>query len=832
MGRYVATGTADGGASISASEKYPNRVVYDSPGTYTFTVPDKVTKIKVATIGGGSEGFEGYKAVEQEDAHWKKLHANTYLCSSDDNVECLVCCNKSLYHASGALNGFGACCCCVPTAGMTKLLHCTCSTNECFRNEICLCGSRNNDTKACMIAFGGGSGGYAHKEIKVLPGDNYNVSVGAAGETSSFGTELSATGAKTIVTRKFSTDSYFKDHASCLATPCHWCRCSNNLHNCLDEYITANTTNPVLVTGSQYNPGASYCCDFIDYYSAMKTRHSFIESVAAVPGEGVGGDVNKTGSAGHLHEYTIDVPSEVNCRLGYIVGYGQCMNSATNSFGAGYFNETACICGFCGFGCIKDTYFCAPSATTGCCSLQCCNGTAPMGFMCQPLEPGLAFNDTKIRGAIAPTENYSASDFDDCVSGISYYAAPYNCQEGYKRKYGLKTITQSTKYNVAGAGLWKQYIFAACTYGGACSSHMYSQDRPLYYVPTCDEGLNKLYYDYVRFKPARELFEMAFCCDDLTYEERMVSEDIHDRLQSNCMCYQLSCMLACSSGNTELNILGEGDEAVLVPNQMVWDNEYRYAMCSGQNRNNYQYFFGDINTSDLVSNGIAQNEEQANKIIDNTRNRYFGNWEKVFTEGTHSWCASCSDGTARPGLSETSGTHDALLSVPYCLRKEYNKARTSSSTTACNNFTNYDGVPNSNNCTLGACGFSCASCAGGSFAEGEQFGCNNGGTCSTMTYPVVSHSRPFTDFRPTLDTSCNICILEKGAMRSGHMSPTANIGCCGTVFFSPKVRYKEQSGSITEECYKECYRSAGQGGSSSWYKECSQGRPGLVVVCY
>jgi hypothetical protein len=694
---------------------------------------------------------------------------------------------------------------------------------------------RQNETKATMVAFGGGSGGYAHKEIKVTEGDNYSVVVGGPGQTSSFGTEVSATGAKTFIERKYCTDTKYRDHSSCTGAPCHFCFCNNALGQCLEDILSANTTNPELVTGNTYIPGSGRCCDTTLCMKGMKATANFIENVYSVPGEGVGGDVNKTGSCGYLHEYTIDVPPETAGRFMFTINYAQCMNSAISSYGQGYFSETACICGHCGIGgCIKDTLFCAPSDTSGCCVCQCCQFNNPMTY-CNPAEPGLAFNDTKIRGSIAPTENYSANVYEDSVCAISYYAAPYNCQEGYKRKYGLKGVTDSSKLCVAGAGLWACVLHSACTYGGACTSHQYNQDRPLYYIPTCDEGLQKLYYDWVRFKPHRELFEIAFCCDDLTYEERMVSEDIHDRIQSNCMFYCLSTMLTCSSGNTELNVLGEGDDKVLVPNYMVWDNEYRYATCSAQSRNNRQAFGGDINTSDLVSNGIATDTDEATKIISNTRNRYFGNWEKLLTDGTHTWCAVCTDGTsARPGFDETSGDFVCYYKVPFCLRREYYCARTSSSTVSCSNYTWYDGVPNSNNCTLGACS-ACMECVakgqGGIVEGGDMAGCFSGHVCSSMTYPVVKHSRAFTDFRPTLDTSCNICILEKGAMRSGHMGVGANFGCCSTIFFSPKVEYKQSPG-IDDECYKECYKNAGQGGYSSWYKDCAKGRSGLVVVCY
>ena len=151
MARYIATPEVPTG--------FANRCVYSTPGTYTFTVPSGVTQIKAIAVGGGSAGSTGF------------IEGAT--------VSTQVLCNR----CSSICARFSGCCC---YAAQVM----SCLTGE-GCSKFCL-----PELKTCYYAYAGSGGGYAEKTIAVSPGDSFAVTVADEEETSSFGTEISASGAQ------------------------------------------------------------------------------------------------------------------------------------------------------------------------------------------------------------------------------------------------------------------------------------------------------------------------------------------------------------------------------------------------------------------------------------------------------------------------------------------------------------------------------------------------------------------------------------------------------------------------------------------------------------
>lgn len=234
MARYIATPEVPTG--------FANRCVYSTPGTYTFTVPSGVTSIKAIAVGGGSGGSTGF--------------------IKGATVSTQIICNTR-NEVRGTISG---CCCYTPC--VTSCIN----GNGC--SKFCL-----PELKTCYYAYAGSGGGYAEKTISVSPGDSFSVTVANEEETSSFGTEISASGAQQPT---LTCSDLF---------PCAK-YCTGDLpYACLSGSVCCcNPTAQRCITAEFVACARSYC---VQSYSGNN-----ISAIGHRPGTGTGGDKNYTGGCG------------------------------------------------------------------------------------------------------------------------------------------------------------------------------------------------------------------------------------------------------------------------------------------------------------------------------------------------------------------------------------------------------------------------------------------------------------------------------------------------------------------------------------------------------
>jgi hypothetical protein len=234
MARYIATPEVPTG--------FANRCVYSTPGTYTFTVPSGVTQIKAIAVGGGSGGSTGFI---------KGATVSTQI----------ICNNRNEVRAT-----ISGCCCYTPC-----ITSCISGTGC---SKFCL-----PELKTCYYAYAGSGGGYAEKTISVSPGDSFSVTVANEEETSSFGTEISASGAQQptlICSDLFPCAKY----------------CTGDLpYACLSGSVCqCQPTATACITAEFVACARSYC---VQSYSGDN-----ISAITHRPGTGTGGDKNYTGGCG------------------------------------------------------------------------------------------------------------------------------------------------------------------------------------------------------------------------------------------------------------------------------------------------------------------------------------------------------------------------------------------------------------------------------------------------------------------------------------------------------------------------------------------------------
>jgi hypothetical protein len=306
MARYIATPEVPTG--------FANRCVYSTPGTYTFTVPSGVTQIKAIAVGGGSAGSTGF------------IEGAT--------VSTQVICNRR----TAVCARFSGCCCYA-----AQLM--SCMTGE-GCSKFCL-----PELKTCYYAYAGSGGGYAEKTIAVSPGDSFAVTVADEEETSSFGTEISASGAQQptlTCTALFDCEFYCTGNMPEAILPGGICCCSPTASKCIyAEFITCSR---------------AYC---VQSYSGNN-----ISAITHRPGTGTGGDKNYTGGCGQdisivsdEIEYGISCfhsSYHNNCCDGdYLMNYCQCMQMhamwyVNNNVACQLPHCTGfwqCVGGFCDYSC-------------------------------------------------------------------------------------------------------------------------------------------------------------------------------------------------------------------------------------------------------------------------------------------------------------------------------------------------------------------------------------------------------------------------------------------------------------------------------------------------
>lgn len=313
MARYIATPEVPTG--------FANRCVYSTPGTYTFTVPSGVTSIKAIAVGGGSAGSDGF------------IEGAT--------VSTQVICNMRA-EVRGTLSG----CCCYNHIVESCLNGSGCS-------KFCL-----PELKTCYYAYAGSGGGYAEKTITVSPGDTFAVTVADVEETSSFGTEISASGAQQptlTCSALFDCQFYCTGNLPLGCTTQSVCCCCSTGYRCI-------TTETVACS-------RAYC---VQSYSGNN-----ISAITHRPGTGTGGDKNYTGGCGQDTsiisdeiEYGISCFNSSywsNCCTGsYLMNPCQCIDMRTSwqvnqqaacrlPFNTSFWS---CVGGFCDYSCFDNLRGC------------------------------------------------------------------------------------------------------------------------------------------------------------------------------------------------------------------------------------------------------------------------------------------------------------------------------------------------------------------------------------------------------------------------------------------------------------------------------------------
>lgn len=841
MGRYVAVGTADGVAASSATEKYPNRVVYDVPGTYTFTVPTGVKKIRATTIGGGGPGYEGYEAVEVYDTHHIGQSGRcSDACTArtptaDPNVQCTLCCQPLTTACVAALTT----CTQDQSAGYIANFYCTCSGHwaECWCEMIQPC-CLNNDAKLHMVAYGGASGGYAHKEIDVVEGTSYNVIVGGPSQTSSFGTEVSATGATLDICRQFNRYGCSEEGPTCIKNPNCTCAYYTTMATCIQECVKANTANPQFFDATCFLPmsGVSSQCAFHRAYLSYLCWQ-FIKCLAVTPGQGVGGDVNKTGSTGNYITYTTEMPTDkmysvypaqafAVCLCGCVYHPIACQNLAaaagcnicrrndvvTNN----WFNTSDCY------------WYGSTSCVDGQTTVCCCQNT----HIC--CAPKLIWNDTRIGGASAPTEYYDAGAPTYEIGQVKGWQAPFDCQCDFRSRWKIKPVSGPNACDITYCHNWIFCQQCICSTATACAGQWHDGFQVTMYRFDCDDAYQDFLSAYYRFTPHREIQEILWCCDGYTYSERRKSKDLKHRITFTCMCHCASVSMAAASSNTELVLFGTGDEQYMAPTCMIWDRCRDYFTCCCNHW--FGYMGTDMNGPGLVAAGVTANTAQGGIIAQNTYNRYYGNWDKLRTEGVACYCLRKSDcigaNNAQDGYACTYLDLSGPAKISACLTKNFFTNESQSGTSGfidmcdCSSF----GKKLTCNYRLATYGEVCALCFEGiSSTVVNTYDCGGSMFISANNpIPPMKIAHYYNRFTPA-SSGDDLCIMNDWRCNEGALP---NFGGANQTGFACTTSTQTGRTGITETCYKDCYFEAGQGGYSSWWENCAKGNPGLVVVCY
>jgi len=288
MARYIATPEVPTG--------FANRCVYSTPGTYTFTVPSGVTSIKALAVGGGSAGSTGF------------IEGAT--------VSTITHCNTCTF-ARGFVSG----CCCYANC----LSACICGYACTFH---CL-----PKLKTCLYAYAGSGGGYAEKTISVSPGDTFSVVVGNDEESSSFGSEITATGAQ----------------APCLCC----CELFPGGIGCCGYDITSTSVSGS--SGVCRFPTICCCCGTgykcrlsctripsgaICYETASGNN---IFCIAQKPGCGIGGDKNYTGGAGQTTSIVSNEVDYISSTCSNGCACGDCCTSNTSCPVIDRYSNCSCL---------------------------------------------------------------------------------------------------------------------------------------------------------------------------------------------------------------------------------------------------------------------------------------------------------------------------------------------------------------------------------------------------------------------------------------------------------------------------------------------------------
>jgi hypothetical protein len=818
MGRFIAT---DGTATIG--DKYPNRVVYDTPGTYTFTVPDNVKTIKTTVIGGGGNGYEGFKYVKSEDKNYDQYlnDIEPYVCSANpDTNTCYVqCCQKGCYPA---------CTCARWSSDSQFLAGGLCADLNICSNAYCMCivmcnmgtNPRYNRQYLGLVAFGGGSGGYAHKEIKVTPGSSHTVTVGDSEGTSSFGSEVSATGAKTEINRCYSAVGMFydggtaADHSS--SSPC---LCSARTDSYIRACWEANTTNPqfypVGSTTSHWESANSFCV--LEYLSR---NICFVENylntdcaICSTPGQGIGGDVNKTGDTGTLVEYDI-IPSHKDrddgtfnttvCR--FVCGPTENRMGNTNVDKTMFVNARSCHY-------ISSSYTLAYSD----CTCNSC-GTNCGASLCTAVP--VVFYDSKIKGSVPGTEYTQAEGYGYDCSFTTHQVTPYMCREDFNPIERFSLIRQGYSDGVGpstnGAGVpfsyhttyqvWSPHASSSCEQKQPFDARVEQVFRPL----NEDSYIDYL-MEYQRFTPLYALNEMMYCCDGYSFEERLKTSDMNYRLnhiQTFCTsCYDSSAPHG--SNTTYIHCDVDGSKRLIPSCISAYDHCGIMATGSAPCINNCYDASTTVGT--LINTlQVANTADEAWDIIDNTIKHYEGDYSKVWHENTYTQVMCRKDGcdASTRGFSCDCHSYADRLSYLECSRKVgfgYQDTSTNSKTGLNISNNQYTGATSS--VTYASISGACYECAGGGIPGVRMF----------------SHSQAHASI-PYIDPEDKFI----GLGNCGHGS---TYDTTFTTFYKTRHNISDEP-SITESCMKTHYKNAGTGGDSSWYKDKSKGRPGLVVVCY
>ena len=201
-----------------------NRCIYDSPGTYCFTVPSGVCTIRVVTVGAGGPSC---RRVGPDEEYLPSLTsaavAEKLACGHDGFHHKMITCIRPISSCADYCNC--SCCgsfvqsCCSKTFGACAAcclyFHSNFITCLGFTNGVAGAGT-TLFLESCYMSgqsIVAPSGGYADGCLSVTSGCSYTVTVASSGGTSGFGTFISATGGSVAITQRPKVLCHFLNNA-------------------------------------------------------------------------------------------------------------------------------------------------------------------------------------------------------------------------------------------------------------------------------------------------------------------------------------------------------------------------------------------------------------------------------------------------------------------------------------------------------------------------------------------------------------------------------------------------------------------------------------------
>lgn len=254
MGRFVSQAVAQ-----ADSDSYRNRKIYDTPGNYTFTVPNGVAEMMGVVVGGGGEANYDPVLVQEE----------FFFCPGAGGVDCTSSTQPHLNFT---------CWCCIQDC---MICNCSCCSlcywqNTSGRNMAYAEEGVHYANKRMVAGWTAPSAGYAEGKFAPAEGESIAITVAGPEGTSSIGSYMSATGGRALCCVAADCTEFVEP--TCMTCYC-CCVCYDN-QCCGYGYWCFKASHCVCAFDGGYGRRYRYC--------------------TAVPGCGVGGDINRVGAPSEL----------------------------------------------------------------------------------------------------------------------------------------------------------------------------------------------------------------------------------------------------------------------------------------------------------------------------------------------------------------------------------------------------------------------------------------------------------------------------------------------------------------------------------------------------